>query len=171
MNQDLKTMAFVLVGLSLTFGCSRREASVETSGTGYTSKPAAAQQAQTQKPEQKSDETNSVEPQVQSEIENMEAQKRADLLKDAQSALEETRNALAALDRNDKSAALAALERASGKLDLVVARDPHLALAPVGVTTTVIDLYATPDTVKRVIGDAKDDLSRNQVQETTCIGE
>ena len=131
MNQDLKRVALVVIGLSLTFGCSRREVSAEASGIGNSSK-AAAQQTQAQKPEQKSDETNSVEPQVQSEIEKMEAQERGNLLKDAQAALEETRNALAALDRNDKSAALAALERASGKLDLVVARDPHLALAPVG---------------------------------------
>ena len=169
MNQDLNRVALVVIGLSLTFGCSRREESVEASSTGRSSQPTAAQQPQAQKPEQKSGETNSVEPQVQSEIEKMEAQKRASLLKDAQAALEETRNALAALDRGDKSAALAALERATGKLDVVLARDPHLALAPVGVTTSVIDLYATPDTVKRVIGDAKDDLSRNRVQEARAL--
>jgi hypothetical protein len=59
----------------------------------------------------------------------MEAEKRATLLKDAQAALEETRNALDALDKGDKQAALAALERATGKLDMVVARDPNLARA------------------------------------------
>src|SRR6202043_1589396 len=91
--------------------------------------------------EPKSGESRSVDPAVQSEIESMEAEKRATLLKDAISALDETRNALAALDRGDKQGALSALERATGKLDLVVARDPKLAMAPVSVNTTMFDLY------------------------------
>ena len=48
------------------------------------------------------------------------------------------------LDQGDKNGALEALERASGKLDLVVSRDPKLALAPVDVTVSVLDLYAVP---------------------------
>jgi len=128
---------------SRTTGSADR--SVETTDASRT---AAANTPQPQKPEPKSGETRSVEPQVQSEIEKAEAERRASLLKDAQSALEETRNALAALDKGDSKAALAALARASGELDLVLSRDPHLALAPVSVDTVVYDLYATPDTVK-----------------------
>ena len=110
--------------------------------------------------EAKSAEARSVDPAVQSEVERMEAGKRATLLKDAQSALAETRDALAALDRNDKQAALAALEHVTGKLDLVVARDPRIAFAPVNVSTTVFDLYAAPDTVKGAVKQAMDDLAR-----------
>jgi hypothetical protein len=117
-----------------------------------------------QKAKPKSAEAKSVEPQVQSEIEGMEAQRRVSLLADAVLALDATRNALTALDKGDKDAALAALERASGKLDVVVSRDPKLAFAPVEVTTSIFDLYATPDAVKDVIKEAKDDLSNNQVQ-------
>jgi NAD(P)-dependent dehydrogenase (short-subunit alcohol dehydrogenase family) len=51
------------------------------------------------KAEPKSGESKPVEPAVQSELERMEAEKRATLLKDAQAALEETRNALDALDK------------------------------------------------------------------------
>jgi hypothetical protein len=110
-----------------------------------------------------------VEPQVQSEIEKLEAEKRASLLMDAQAALEETHNALAALDQGDKASALSALERASGKLDLVVSRDPKLAFAPINVTTTIFDLYATPDTVKRVAQESRDNLSREQVQQARYL--
>jgi ribosomal protein S20 len=106
-----------------------------------------------------------VEPQVQSEIEKAEAEKRATLLQDAQTALSEARNALAALDRGDSQAALAALSRASGKLDLVVTRDPHLALAPVGVDTVVYDLYATPDTVRTIVKQARGELSDDRIQQ------
>jgi hypothetical protein len=115
--------------------------------------------------EPKSGESRMVDPAVQSELERMEAEKRATLLTDAESAIQETRNALAALDKGDKQAALAALERATGKLDLVVARDPAMALAPVSVSTTMLDLYATPDTVKAVVTAARDNLIIGQVQQ------
>jgi hypothetical protein len=156
-----------LMGLCLifSFGCSagakeskspNREAPVKAAD-----KPGA---------EAKSAEAKSVDPAVQSEVENMEAEKRATLLKDAQSALAETRDALAALDRNDKQAALAALEHVTGKLDLVVARDPKIAFAPVSVSTTMLDLYATPDAVKGAVKQATDDLSNNHVQEARLLG-
>ena len=49
-----------------------------------------------------------MEPEVQAEIGRMEAERRAKLLADAQSALEETRDAITALDKGDKHGALAA---------------------------------------------------------------
>jgi hypothetical protein len=110
-----------------------------------------------------------VEPQVQAEIGKMEAERRAKLLADAQSALSETRNAILALDKADKAAALAALERATGKLDLIVARDHTLALAPVSVITTIRDLYATVDTVKTAVTQAKTELDHNQVQDARDV--
>ena len=73
--------------------------------------------------------------------------------------------ALAALDRGDSKAALAALASASGKLDLVVSRDPHLALAPVSVDTVVYDLYATPDAVKTLVKQVRGDLSDDRIQQ------
>jgi hypothetical protein len=174
-NRDLKPMAIIVIAtwLSYGLGCSRaaqqptdRSSGVDASGNtpSHTATP-RPQQAQGQKPEQKSPESNSVEPQVQSEVGRMEAEKRASLLKDAQAALEETQNALTALGKGDKNAALAALERASGKLDLVVSRDPKMALAPVDVTVSLLDLYATPDTVRAVVKEGKDALSNNRVQE------
>jgi hypothetical protein len=90
---------------------------------------------------------------------------------DAVAALDETRNAIAALDKGDKQAALAALKRATGNLDLVVARDRTLALAPVVVTTFIPDLYANPDTVKAVVKLAKDDLVNHQVKQACVLVE
>jgi hypothetical protein len=115
--------------------------------------------------EPKSDETKSVEPQVQSEIEKAEAAKRAALLQDAQTAVSEARSALAALDGGDTKTALADLEQASGKLELVVTRDPNLAFAPVSVNTVVYDLYATPDAVTAIVKQARGDLADDRVQQ------
>ena len=123
------------------------------------------QSTNTAQREAKSAESKSVDPAVQSQVEKAEAEKRATLLKDAESALDDTRNALGALDSGNKEAALAALERASGKLDLVVARDPRLALAPVSVNTTVLDVYTTPDAVKDAVKQARDDLGSERVQQ------
>ena len=164
-NRDVRTLAWMALGVGFMFasGCSRSEqgksTSVEASSTAPSSYATAGQKA-----EPKSPEAQSVESQVQSEIENMEAQKRASLLGDARAALDQTRAAVAALDKGDKQAALSALEQASGKLDLVVSRDPKLAFAPIDVSTSIHDLYTTPDTVKRVVKEARDDLSNSQVQ-------
>jgi hypothetical protein len=121
------------------------------------------------KAESKSSQPNPVEPEVQNEIGKMDAERRAKLIADAQSALDETRNAIAALDRGDKQAALASLERATGRLDLVVARDRTLALAPVALVTTIHDLYATADSVKAAVKLARDDLASSQVQQARTL--
>jgi ribosomal protein S20 len=163
-------MAFIIAGLCLSYGggCSRSghdtSSSAEASGTAPATNSNEKQKPQARQVEPKSAETKSVDPQVRSEIERKEAEKRVSVLADAVIALDATRNALTALDKGDKNTALSALERASGKLDLVVSRDPQSAFAPVEVTTSILDLYATPDTVKTVVKDAKDDLSSNRVQ-------
>ncbi len=170
-NRNIRPMAFVTVGLCLScgLGCSRSPhdtlSSAEASSTTPATNSTQTQKPQAQQPEPKSAEAKSVDSQVQSEIERREAEKRVSLLADAVLALDATRNALTALDKGDKNTALSALEQASGKLDLVVSRDPKLAFAPVEVTTTILDLYATPDTVKTVTKEAKDDLSSGRVQQ------
>ena len=164
MIPKMNEMAVIVLGLGLVcaVGCtssaSSRKGNAKPEGTEAV-KAAGRPQAET-----RSAESKSVDPAVESELERMAAEKRAALLQDAQSAVEETRNALAALDKGDSKSALAALKRATGKLDLVVARDPKMALAPVSVDTTIFDLYTTLDTIKAVVSQAKDDLSGNRVQ-------
>ncbi len=91
------------------------------------------------------------------------------MLKDAQAAIDETQKALDALDQGKKDEALAALERVTGKLDLILARDPKLALAPVSVATVVRDLYANQDTVKAAIKEARSDLNDGKVQQARAL--
>ncbi len=157
-------MAVIVLGLGLicAIGCtSSVSANKGKSNPDGTEAVKAADRPQA---EARSAESKSVDPAVESELERMTGEKRAALLQDAQSALEETRNALAALDKGNSKSALAALERVTGKLDLVVARDRQMALAPVAVDTTIFDLYTTPETIKAVVSQAKDDLSGNRVQ-------
>ncbi|QYO68762.1 YfdX family protein [Leptolyngbya sp. 7M] len=59
---------------------------------------------------------------------------------DAIAAIEETRKAIEAIDQGKTSDALQALERATGKLDILLARYPELGLVPVSTQVAVIDV-------------------------------
>ncbi|MCG6863248.1 MAG: YfdX family protein, partial [Chromatiaceae bacterium] len=76
----------------------------------------------------------------------------------------ETANALKALDEDKPDEALAALEKATGTLELILARDPGLALAPVDVEVVTYDLSASLDTVKTIIEEAEDYLEDGEIQ-------
>ncbi len=87
---------------------------------------------------------NQPNPQSQEEIEQ-EKQKatneaQSSLDQDAIAALKETRNAINAIDQGNTQEALQALERATGKLDILLARYPELALVPVSTQISIIDL-------------------------------
>jgi len=118
-NRNMKPVRFIIVGLCLGYGLACSRSTPRTSSSAKASSTAAAtnatgtQDPHDQKPEPKSAEAKSVDPQVQSEIERMEAEKRVSILADAVLALDATRTALNALDKGDKRTALAALERAS----------------------------------------------------------
>jgi hypothetical protein len=97
------------------------------------------------------------------------AEKRKTLMADATSAIAETQNALKQLDDGKKNEALAALERATGKLDIILARDPSLQLAPAGVSVVTVDLQGGVDVVKQLRKQAVDLIDQGRVQEARLI--
>jgi YfdX protein len=97
------------------------------------------------------------------------AEKRKTLMADATAALSETQNALHLLDAGKQKEALAALERASGKLDIILARDSSLTLAPTGVTVITTDLQGGPALAKQLRQDAEDLLTEGRVQEARRV--
>ncbi|AFZ28477.1 YfdX protein (plasmid) [Cylindrospermum stagnale PCC 7417] len=60
--------------------------------------------------------------------------------REAVSAIEETRNAINAIEEENTQEAIAALERATGKLDILVARYPELGLVPVMTQVSIINV-------------------------------
>jgi YfdX protein len=100
------------------------------------------------------------EAQTQSQTED----KRRTLMADATSAIQETQAALKHLDDGKTKEALAALERATGKLDVILARDPTLDLAPAGVGVVTYDVRGGPDAVKQVRKQAEDLIDAGQLQ-------
>ena len=105
--------------------------------------------------------TSKAEPQTQKQTE----EKRKALMADATSAIQETQAALKTLDEGKTRQAIAALERATGKLDLILARDPKLELAPAGVSVTTYDVQGGLDAVKQVRKEAEDLIDAGRLQE------
>lgn len=134
--------------------------------TGVTSPTVtlAAESALPVKPQTQSEAAQSVQSKVDKQAGDAVAEKRKKLIADATTALAETHKALNALDKKKNAEALKALAEVTGKLDLIVARDPKLALAPVDVEVVTYDLLANLDTIKEVIKDAKAYLNDGEIQ-------
>lgn len=80
------------------------------------------------------------QPAIEQQRQQAQQQAQRNLDKDAVAAIEETIKAVRALAANQTTEALASIERASGKLDILLARNPDTALIPVDVEVVVIDL-------------------------------
>lgn len=102
---------------------------------------------------------------VEKNTQDQTTAKRREVLEDAVSALAETHKALKALDDGKTKEALTDLGAATGKLEIILARDPSLTLAPVDVSATTLDVDASPDDMKRIADDARLDLEKGRIQE------
>ena len=120
-------------------------------------------------PEAKPEVVTEVQPEVQKETGSQAADKRKQVLDEAVSALALTKSALAALDGKDAARALATLAEVTGKLELIVAREPTLALAPVDVRTIVHDLFANTETIEAMTDEALDALKHGEVQQARHV--
>ena len=120
-------------------------------------------------PEAKPEVVTEVQPEVQKEMDSQSADKRKQVLDEAVSALALTKSALAALDGKDAARALATLAEVTGKLELIVAREPTLALAPVDVRTIVHDLFANTETIEAMTDEALDALKHGEVQQARHV--
>jgi hypothetical protein len=113
--------------------------------------------------------TEDVEKDVQNEANKQAAERRNAILKEAVDALAQTKVALKALDEERIDEALDALAMTTGKLELIVARDPGLALAPTDMTVTTHDLFATPETIEDAIERSEEAIEDGNIQEARRI--
>ncbi len=91
-------------------------------------------------------------------------EKRKALLQEAIDALEATQEAVKALKDGDTKAALDKLAVVTGKLQIVTARDPELALAPVAVDYIVYDTLADVQTVRDLGNRIEDHVQDGEFQ-------
>jgi hypothetical protein len=78
-------------------------------------------------------------PQIEQQRRQAEQQAQQSMDRDAAAALEETQRAINAIADGKTDDALAALERASGKINVLLGRNPSTALIPVQAEVVVID--------------------------------
>lgn len=116
------------------------------------------------KPQAQSEGSKAVQPQVDKKTADVAAEKRKKLLADASAAIAETKKALQALEEKKNDEALKALAVVTGKLELIVARDPKLALAPIDTLVVSYDLFASQDTVRATVNEAKKYLVAGEIQ-------
>lgn len=125
--------------------------------------------SQPDNPQTQSPATQSVQPEVDKTTAEKANEKRKKILADAKAAINETRNALQALENNNTGEALTALEKATGKLELILARDPSMALAPVDVKVVSHDLVADTATIKAMIRNAENYLEDGDIQKARSL--
>jgi hypothetical protein len=109
--------------------------------------------------------TDEVEKEIVAKSEKDADKRRESILNEATDALERTEQALKALEEKRIDDALADLAIATGKLDLIVARDPSLALAPTDVAVTYREIFASNADIKAVINAADKALGEGRVQD------
>ena len=113
--------------------------------------------------------TETVQAEVQQDTQTQTAEKRQKITAEALAALQETTNALKALDEGKTEDALASLEKATGKLEIVLAREPRLVFAPVAVTSNSQDIITSTDMAKRMVDQAEDLLEDGKVQDARAL--
>lgn len=95
--------------------------------------------------------------------------KRKEIVSEAVSTLRETQDALKLLDEGKSKDALAAVERATGKLEIVLARDPKVSLVPIDVRVVTNDIYGSLDAIKKAKLSAHTALNQGRVQDARNI--
>ena len=121
-------------------------------------------QSQANPAQEQSPTAKSAQPEVEADVAKRADEERKKIVADAETALDQTKKALALLGDKKTQEALGALEVATGKLELILARDPKLALAPVDTGVVIRDLYADPNAVKDAIKEARRLLGDGEVQ-------
>mgnify|MGYP000424552642 FL=1 len=111
------------------------------------------------------DVSTNAEQKVEQNTQDQTAEKRKEILDEAKTALDETKNALKALDDGNNKDALIALEKATGKLEIILARDPSLALAPTGVDVVHYDILGSVQDIIHITEKAENLLEDGKVAE------
>ncbi len=122
-------------------------------------------------PQIHSETTQSVQPGINQTVHDKMAKKQSEVFQEAIDAIAETHTALAALStqKPNTQKALQALEKATGKLEIILARTPDLMFAPVDISIKTHDLLASPNAIKALIYDAEKHLDDGEVQKARVI--
>ncbi|HZZ14967.1 MAG TPA: YfdX family protein [Candidatus Sulfotelmatobacter sp.] len=148
--KDTITTAALLLSISLTglSSCSRKESGPSSAAAA----PAATTTQSQNQPnidQERKDAEQKARPDVESQRQQAQQDAEKNLDKEAIAAIEETNKAVEAIAANKTDEARTALERATGKINILVARNPTTALIPVSTEVEVVD--AAPQDSKAIV--------------------
>ena len=169
MKRSKRVLAAVFLSLfSFLSGCNssgsppaQAGAPVATPSTGSENSPMPVAQS--------TDEDKEAKIQARMDVQSKRLEKQKEVVSEAVAALHETYYALDFLSQSKSKEALASVEKATGKLEVVLARDPSLALAPVAIATHTNDLLADPNEVEKLVKEATALLKDGKVQQARQI--
>jgi len=101
-------------------------------------------------------------PGVEVQRKQVQEQTNSSLDKEAMTVITETRTALSAIAKKDKKEALTALERATGKVNILIARNEKAALIPVEFSVEVADVAPADGQAIKDLADACLDAVKNK---------
>lgn len=143
MKNGINMLLLVLAGsLALCFGtisCTNSKGTDETTSADASTKPTTQAQTQPDVEKQRQDAEQQARPGVEKERKQAEQEAGRSLDQDAIAAIAKTQLAIDAIASNRTDMAVQAIEQATGKINVLLARDPATALIPVSVRVEVID--------------------------------
>jgi hypothetical protein len=142
----IETVHTLLITTALSFWTGL--AVLTGSGVSAESDPKLSQ-SQPNVDRQRKDAEQQARPEIERQRQQTEQQAQQAVNKDAVAALQETQKAIAAIVGNNNTDALTAIEQATGKINILLARNPSTALIPVSVEVAVID--SAPSDSKTVL--------------------
>ena len=141
----MEFIAFTMCCLLIVSGCSSNKPNGVTAATD-TAKTSSPPAPDFQKQHQQAEEQ--FRPQIEAERQKDQEEADQALDQDAVAAVEQTDDAIKSIAQNNKADAMAAIERATGKMNILLARNPASALIPVHSEVVVID--SAPTDVKAI---------------------
>ncbi len=131
------TAMFMVASLVLAGGCKSGENTANIPQAKQVGEPQP--QSQTNFDQQRQNAEKQTRPEVEKERQSAQEQANQALDQDAIAAINQTQNAIKAISQNKKNDALAAIEAATGKINILLARNAKAALIPVASEVEVID--------------------------------
>ena len=101
---------------------------------------------------------------IEAESSDERSEAEEEIIEEAMTAVRDTKSAITALEEKNGDAALQILERAIGKLEIVLARNPRLALVPIESNVTMNELVADIEAIRLLRKQAEDALEQKDVQ-------
>src|ERR1700684_2793098 len=156
-----RAIAMLMVAsLVLAAGCKSAE---NTANVSQAKRVGETQpQPQANFDEQRQNAEKQARPEVEKERQSAQEQANQALDQDAIAAINETQNAINAISQNKKSDALAAIEAATGKIDILLARNAKAALIPVASEVEVIDAAPLDEKVVQALDHSVSEAVNNK---------